>query len=140
MGAITISATSRCMDAIWKRAGHPEDIAPWNTLLLSSSWAHPRGSKGKRPSSLYQSTEDRKSTRLNSSHANISYAVFCLKKKKNKLPVLSPISTASSSLFSLVRSPPSPFLHLPLTPLIYTLTSITSSHLSFLPTHTSLFH
>src|SRR3712207_8837481 len=28
------------------------------------------------------SVEDRKSTRLNSSHANISYAVFCLKKKK----------------------------------------------------------
>src|SRR3712207_7116504 len=30
------------------------------------------------------SIKDRKSTRLNSSHANISYAVFCLKKKKNK--------------------------------------------------------
>src|SRR3712207_7226249 len=30
---------------------------------------------------------DRKSTRLNSSHANISYAVFCLK-KKNKLHIL----------------------------------------------------
>src|SRR3712207_7966037 len=29
---------------------------------------------------------DRKSTRLNSSHANISYAVFCLKKKKNNIP------------------------------------------------------
>src|SRR3712207_7807543 len=29
-------------------------------------------------------TADRKSTRLNSSHANISYAVFCLKKKKKK--------------------------------------------------------
>src|SRR3712207_8809378 len=28
---------------------------------------------------------DRKSTRLNSSHANISYAVFCLKKKKKRL-------------------------------------------------------
>src|SRR3712207_8822825 len=28
---------------------------------------------------------DRKSTRLNSSHANISYAVFCLKKKKHTL-------------------------------------------------------
>src|SRR3712207_9264674 len=28
-------------------------------------------------------SEDRKSTRLNSSHANISYAVFCLKKKTN---------------------------------------------------------
>src|SRR3712207_8308358 len=32
--------------------------------------------------------EDRKSTRLNSSHANISYAVFCLK-KKNKLQTCS---------------------------------------------------
>src|SRR3712207_8923936 len=31
---------------------------------------------------LPQLLEDRKSTRLNSSHANISYAVFCLKKKK----------------------------------------------------------
>src|SRR5688572_31731650 len=29
-------------------------------------------------------SEDRKSTRLNSSHSQISYAVFCLKKKKNK--------------------------------------------------------
>src|SRR5256885_6289892 len=31
-----------------------------------------------------QSRQDRKSTRLNSSHLVISYAVFCLKKKKNK--------------------------------------------------------
>src|SRR3712207_6895400 len=30
-------------------------------------------------------TPDRKSTRLNSSHANISYAVFCLKKKKKQI-------------------------------------------------------
>src|SRR3712207_8079940 len=30
------------------------------------------------------SRRDRKSTRLNSSHANISYAVFCLKKKKHQ--------------------------------------------------------
>src|SRR3712207_8895309 len=29
----------------------------------------------------YRASRDRKSTRLNSSHANISYAVFCLKKK-----------------------------------------------------------
>src|SRR3712207_7587190 len=33
-------------------------------------------------------TRDRKSTRLNSSHANISYAVFCLKKKKKLLSPL----------------------------------------------------
>src|SRR3712207_7953122 len=32
---------------------------------------------------LLDSWQDRKSTRLNSSHANISYAVFCLKKKIN---------------------------------------------------------
>src|SRR3712207_7814952 len=32
-----------------------------------------------------QPVADRKSTRLNSSHANISYAVFCLKKKKIQL-------------------------------------------------------
>src|SRR3712207_7025392 len=32
---------------------------------------------------LHNHGQDRKSTRLNSSHANISYAVFCLKKKKN---------------------------------------------------------
>src|SRR5258707_1635687 len=38
-----------------------------------------RGFKGPRVST---SSTDRKSTRLNSSHANISYAVFCLKKKK----------------------------------------------------------
>src|SRR3712207_7331589 len=31
---------------------------------------------------VYDQDTDRKSTRLNSSHANISYAVFCLKKKK----------------------------------------------------------
>src|SRR5262245_62842572 len=31
----------------------------------------------------YASARDRKSTRLNSSHLGISYAVFCLKKKKN---------------------------------------------------------
>src|SRR2546430_16941968 len=30
-------------------------------------------------------SQDRKSTRLNSSHSQISYAVFCLKKKKNKI-------------------------------------------------------
>src|SRR3712207_3883256 len=34
--------------------------------------------------------EDRKSTRLNSSHANISYAVFCLKKKNIKNNVVTP--------------------------------------------------
>src|SRR5688572_32534644 len=34
---------------------------------------------------LHGQEQDRKSTRLNSSHSQISYAVFCLKKKKNKI-------------------------------------------------------
>src|SRR2546430_10927000 len=42
--------------------------------------------------------EDRKSTRLNSSHSQISYAVFCLKKKNNQPR---PASTASSITCSL---------------------------------------
>src|SRR3712207_6938356 len=41
-----------------------------NSSLSNVAWAKKR-------------QRDRKSTRLNSSHANISYAVFCLKKKKN---------------------------------------------------------
>src|SRR5947209_13258164 len=36
---------------------------------------------------LARQHRDRKSTRLNSSHANISYAVFCLKKKNNILQI-----------------------------------------------------
>src|SRR5258705_1087162 len=37
------------------------------------------------PRRFIRSTIDRKSTRLNSSHLGISYAVFCLKKKKTKV-------------------------------------------------------
>src|SRR5688572_32432107 len=36
------------------------------------------------PAIFADNTKDRKSTRLNSSHSQISYAVFCLKKKKKK--------------------------------------------------------
>src|SRR3989442_7687595 len=39
----------------------------------------------RRPSTSWMIDLDRKSTRLNSSHVRISYAVFCLKKKKKKL-------------------------------------------------------
>src|SRR5256885_10038594 len=51
----------------------------------------------------WRQPEDRKSTRLNSSHLVISYAVFCLKKKKNYTMTLRPVystdcrSTAESS-------------------------------------------
>src|SRR3712207_7348557 len=51
----------------WKKSGLEE------TRHISRVRVHPRNPD-----------LDRKSTRLNSSHANISYAVFCLKKKKHR--------------------------------------------------------
>src|SRR5258707_7624063 len=41
---------------------------------------------------------DRKSTRLNSSHANISYAVFCLKKKKHGCSKVSALTQHAASM------------------------------------------
>src|SRR5689334_23720814 len=47
--------------------------------VLAAERDHRRGAEPER-----LRAEDRKSTRLNSSHSSISYAVFCLKKKKKK--------------------------------------------------------
>src|SRR2546430_10287388 len=54
----------------------------WGGPALPKPRAKPRGkSKGPPPAwYFYHSQRDRKSTRLNSSHSQISYAVFCLKK------------------------------------------------------------
>src|SRR5256886_7136728 len=49
--------------------------------------------------------EDRKSTRLNSSHSQISYAVFCLKKKKNALYLLVSVSCTRAALNNLLLPP-----------------------------------
>src|SRR5690349_23587831 len=50
-------------------------------------------------------TSDRKSTRLNSSHVEISYAVFCLKKKKkNKTPTNENIGVYSGSRYGIWRA------------------------------------
>src|SRR2546429_3924309 len=49
---------------------------------------HPRQSKCPRVGAFQHRERDRKSTRLNSSHGYISYAVFCLKKKKTIAPPL----------------------------------------------------
>src|SRR5690348_17673299 len=49
--------------------------------------------------------EDRKSTRLNSSHPSISYAVFCLKKKKACTLVLAASCSSPEPLTSERRSP-----------------------------------
>src|SRR5256885_10997562 len=52
---------------------------------LAELAGRPAGAAGRR--GLRHGGRDRKSTRLNSSHLVISYAVFCLKKKKNATPV-----------------------------------------------------
>src|SRR5207245_5941153 len=55
-------------------------------ICISPGKQHPRGpgSFACLLSAVGKEFRDRKSTRLNSSHGSISYAVFCLKKKKNK--------------------------------------------------------
>src|SRR5438094_6371141 len=69
-------------------------LFPYTTLFRSAAVPR-RGREGLRPGDrrrqgrrrahpAYAGHADRKSTRLNSSHRTISYAVFCLKKKKNK--------------------------------------------------------
>src|SRR2546430_3099771 len=60
-------------------------LFPYTTLFRSEEWLAPLVSGKRRlgdvpPNAL----ADRKSTRLNSSHSQISYAVFCLKKKKQR--------------------------------------------------------
>src|SRR2546426_5402468 len=54
-------------------------------FCAKAEWLNPGGSVKDRPA---LSMIDRKSTRLNSSHLVISYAVFCLKKKKKTYEVL----------------------------------------------------
>src|SRR2546422_1560198 len=63
-------------------------LFPYTTLFRSKAWKQiEEGSKEPSPFSFQEKGKwggllDRKSTRLNSSHGYISYAVFCLKKKK----------------------------------------------------------
>src|SRR3712207_8397880 len=55
--------------------------------------------------------QDRKSTRLNSSHANISYAVFCLKKKKKKRHTVDLDQKNCYTRANLLISTPFAFIH-----------------------------
>src|SRR3712207_8171089 len=60
----------QCFLAPWCRECERRDILCFHSLC-----------NHKHKAKQYEFSEDRKSTRLNSSHANISYAVFCLKQK-----------------------------------------------------------
>src|SRR5690606_39657957 len=67
-------------------AGHshtaPRTSSAENTAHAASSSTSPTAAPIARSSARVIARPDRKSTRLNSSHVKISYAVFCLKKKK----------------------------------------------------------
>src|SRR2546427_5137555 len=87
-------------------------LFPYTTLFRSiradqQSWNTWFDLQSQHPSSFYQTAFwnfnlDRKSTRLNSSHSQISYAVFCLKKKKADL---TPSPTKSSNLSETAEVP-----------------------------------
>src|SRR6478672_7987306 len=62
-------------------------LFPYTTLFRSARRRIPPARRGSR-SRPWCSARDRKSTRLNSSHDQISYAVFCLKKKKRTVSLL----------------------------------------------------
>src|SRR3712207_8962150 len=65
-----------------RRDGHDVTEAERLLLTLRETLAAWQDHRDEILRELARDTGDRKSTRLNSSHANISYAVFCLKKKK----------------------------------------------------------
>src|SRR3712207_8945962 len=71
---ISASGSGRSRQTAWRQFGDIDwsSFGAGDTLYII----------GDRCGPAYAETLDRKSTRLNSSHANISYAVFCLKKKK----------------------------------------------------------
>src|SRR3712207_8297207 len=74
--ALPICAVGRCPRSGMIRSPPTTAIGRRCRTSWSSSASTTRGP---------QTEKDRKSTRLNSSHANISYAVFCLKKKNNDM-------------------------------------------------------
>src|SRR5690625_6887368 len=75
--------TRRSSDLPSPQVDFPEGQKPASGLLAETSLQDPDEALAQARSEAHAAT-DRKSTRLNSSHVAISYAVFCLKKKKNK--------------------------------------------------------
>src|SRR5688500_20352195 len=91
---LDIGSTSVPLSSLAATSRDPQDLHPFPTrrssdLRLGSAKARSQLATRSRPSRMAATCEpapseklDRKSTRLNSSHLVISYAVFCLKKKK----------------------------------------------------------
>src|SRR5256885_6502264 len=71
-----------------KAACRPMMKQRWGSIVNLTSVVGEQGNAGE--------VQDRKSTRLNSSHLVISYAVFCLKKKKQKNQLIRPVPPVAS--------------------------------------------
>src|SRR2546422_7853332 len=101
--AVVVGRTQDCLPAIqqylrvWRIPEHTvaQRLQHWQGLPVVGTWplADRESIKTLQPEAILTSgsglfgvhdAQDRKSTRLNSSHGYISYAVFCLKKKKRK--------------------------------------------------------
>src|SRR5690349_22251685 len=92
------SQASRAINASQSAASLRVDSIKWSRSLSSDpTFCKPPSSSliGSVPISRLT---DRKSTRLNSSHVEISYAVFCLKKKKNKKSLITKRVTVMQEL------------------------------------------
>src|SRR5207248_11744657 len=69
------------LTGVYEHAGKHQCLAPVGRWRRRSTPYHGSGSGGGTHETRSSASLDRKSTRLNSSHRTISYAVFCLKKK-----------------------------------------------------------
>src|SRR2546422_3881263 len=76
-----------------------EFFKPWRETVQT---AHSRINEGETPGS--STSRDRKSTRLNSSHGYISYAVFCLKKKNKPQYWYALLATHALTLIQTLRA------------------------------------
>src|SRR6266496_5363846 len=81
MSACSLSIPSLLFFFLMIRRPPRSTLFPYTTLFRSGQ---PTTCTARRSPGARCSWPDRKSTRLNSSHVEISYAVFCLKKKKKK--------------------------------------------------------
>src|SRR3712207_7041714 len=70
LAAVVARSTDQGLGTFWDAVTAPQAVAALKLTVVASL--------------IVSFRADRKSTRLNSSHANISYAVFCLKKKKKQ--------------------------------------------------------
>src|SRR3712207_294026 len=90
---------------LWRAALDTLSFAPLAQVdsaggVIVTDWYSNPNAPGDRVKVTATIMEDRKSTRLNSSHANISYAVFCLKKNNITLPCTSAGSHAKTRDFT----------------------------------------